>query len=198
MRAATVPQPPTTTINTTPGATSTFLVATDRGEDPTSAATLELGLQLAREAGARVVLYDRSAESWFTDPFEAAAWAGGQLPTWNQLLSPPQLRSLGYGYLAEQLTYARAMGLEAAAWLPFGTGPAAMARCCAAWGVTHVVLPAAVAHPSWAARLRGHTLAGFRASLRGIELLLVDTDGRVHRIAGTAGKPQPARTGALV
>jgi hypothetical protein len=94
MRAATVPQPPTTTINTSPGATSTFLVATDRGDDPTSAAAVELGLQLAREAGARVVLYDRSAESSFTDPFEAAAWAGGQIPTWNQLLSPHSCAAL--------------------------------------------------------------------------------------------------------
>lgn len=100
--------------------------------------------------------------------------------------------------LAGQLTHARAMGLEAMAWLPFGSGPTAMARCGATWGVTHVVLPAAVAHPSWAARLRGHTLAAFQANLRGVELLLVDADGRVHRIAGTAGKPQPARTGALV
>ena len=90
------------------------------------------------------------------------------------------------------------MGLEAMAWLPFGTGPRAMARCCAAWGVTHVVLPAAVAHPSWRARLRGHTLAAFQANLRGVELLLVDADAGVHHIVGTAAKPPPARTGALV
>jgi hypothetical protein len=67
---------------------ATFLVATDRGDDPASAVTLETALQLAREASARVVLYDRSAESLFTDPFEAAAWAGGQIPTWEQVLSP--------------------------------------------------------------------------------------------------------------
>jgi hypothetical protein len=48
------------------------------------------------------------------------------------------------------------------------------------------------------ARLRGHTLAGFRASLRGVEILLVDTDGGVHQLAGTPAGPQPARTGALV
>lgn len=177
---------------------ATFLVATDRGEDPASAVALETALQLAREAGARVVLYDRSAESMFTDPFEAAAWAGGQIPTWEQLLSPPQLERLGYGYLAEQLTHARAMRLEAMAWLPFGSGPAAMAHCGAAWAVTHVVLPAAVAHPSWLARLRGHTLAAFQAKLRGVELLLVDTHGGVHQLAGTPAGPQPARTGALV
>jgi hypothetical protein len=43
MRATTVPQPPTTTIKATPGATATFLVATDRGDDPASTVTLELG-----------------------------------------------------------------------------------------------------------------------------------------------------------
>jgi hypothetical protein len=177
---------------------ATFLVATDRGDNPASAMILETALQLAREAGARVVLYDRSAESLFTDPFEAPAWAGGQIPAWEQLLSPPQLRSLGYGYLAEQLTYARGMGLEAMAWLPFGSGPAAMARCCAAWHVTHVVLPATVAHPSWRARLRGHTLAALQGQLRGVELLLVDADGGVHQLTGTQAAPQPARAGALV
>jgi hypothetical protein len=47
---AIVDQPPTTTTD------ATFLVATDRGDDPASAVTLEMGLQLARDAGARVVL----------------------------------------------------------------------------------------------------------------------------------------------
>lgn len=197
MRATTVPQPPTTS-NATPGATATVLVATDRGDDPASAVTLELGLQLAREAGARVVLYDRSAESSFTDPFEAPKWAGGQLPTWNQLLSPPQLRHLGYGYLAEQLSYAKAMGLDAAAWLPFGVGPPVMGRCVAAWGVTQVVLPAKVANPSVWARLRGHTLADFQANLPEAEILLVHPDGRVQQITARLVHLQPMRTGTLV
>lgn len=198
MRATTIHQPPTTTIKATSGATATFLVATDRGDDPASAVTLELGLQLAREAGARVVLYDRSAESSFTDPFEAPTWAGGQLPTWNQLLSPPQLRHLGYGYLAEQLSYAKAMGLDAAAWLPFGVGPPVMGRCVAAWGVTQVVLPAKVANPSVWARLRGHTLADFQAKLPGAEILLVHPDGRVQQITARLVHLQPMRTRALV
>ena len=70
-----------------------------------------------------------------------------------------------------------------------------MARCCAAWDVNQVVLPA-----KWplrrGARLGEHTLAAFQAHLRGVELLLVDADGRYHRIGGKAGKP--VRAGALV
>lgn len=173
-------------------------MATDRGDDPASAVTLELGLQLAREAGARVVLYDHSAESSFVDPFEVPAWGSGQIPTWEQLLSPPQLHHLGYGYLAEQLGYAKAMGLEAAAWLPFGLGPPAMGRCSAAWGVTKVILPAKVANPSVWARLRGRTLADFQANLPGVEILLVHPDGRVQQITSRLREPQPMRTGALV
>jgi hypothetical protein len=156
--------------------------------------TLEIGLQLARDAGARVVLYDRSAESSFIDPFEADAWADGQIPTWDQLLSSRQLRRLGYGCLAEQLTYAKAMGLDAAAWLPFGAGPAAMGRYQAAWQVTHVVLPCKVANPSVWARLRGRTLADFRAAMPGVEILFVHPDGRVQPVTKRASHAEPIRT----
>jgi hypothetical protein len=41
------------------------------------------------------------------------------------------------------------MGLDAAAWLPFGAGPAAMGRYQAAWQVTHVVQPASHTEPIW-------------------------------------------------
>lgn len=190
MRFAAI-QPPTSDVDVT------YLVAIGRGDGPASAVTVQTGLQLAREAGARVVLYDRSAEASFIDLYEAAAWSAGNVPSWDQLLMPEQLRRLGYGYLADQLSQARALGLDAAAWLPFGVGPAAMARCCTAWGVTQVVLPAKVPRRSWRARLRGHILAAFQASMPGIQIVLVDADGRPHRITGSAGERQPTTTGAL-
>jgi hypothetical protein len=56
-------QPPTTDTD------AIVLVATDRGKDPASAITLEAGLQPACEAAPGVVLYDRSAESSFAEPF---------------------------------------------------------------------------------------------------------------------------------
>jgi hypothetical protein len=107
------------------------------------------------------------------------------------------LRQLGYGYLAEQPMYARAMGLDARAWLPFGAGPVAMARCALAWGVTHLVLPARVAHPSLWERLRGRTLAAFQQYMPGVEILLVDAEGRVQQVTERLDQRQPTAAGAL-
>jgi hypothetical protein len=90
------------------------------------------------------------------------------------------------------------MGLDAAAWLPFGVGPAAMGRCVAAWGVTQVVLPVEVANLSVWARLRWRTLADFQANLPGVEILLVHPDGRLQQLTSRRREPQPIRTGALV
>jgi hypothetical protein len=73
-----------------------------------------------------------------------------------------------------------------------------MGRCGVAWGVTDVVLPAVVAHPSWRARLRGHTLAAFQANLPGVEILLVHPDRRIQQITSRRIQPQPMRTGALI
>jgi hypothetical protein len=61
-----------------------------------------------------------------------------------------------------------------------------------------VVLPAVVAHPSWRARLRGHTLADFQSNLPGVEILLVHLDGPVQQITLRRIQAQPMRTGALV
>jgi len=106
-----------------------YLVATDDGRDPAYAAARAAGLQLARATGSRVVPYDRSSESFWTDPYDPnfrSPSVGGR----GQLLGPEALRPLGYGYLADQLEQARAMGLDAEAALAWGVGPAAMVRSC--------------------------------------------------------------------
>jgi hypothetical protein len=73
-----------------------------------------------------------------------------------------------------------------------------MARCSAAWGVTHVVLPARVARPSLRERLHGSTLAAFQKVMPGVEILLVYADGRVQQVTQRARQSEPTRTGALV
>jgi hypothetical protein len=118
----------------TPRTAAIFLIATDWGDDPASAIVLEAGLQLAREAGARVVLYDRAAESSFVDPFEAPTWAGGHIPKLASASRALPAAAAGLWLPGRAAGLANGMGLDAKAWLPFGTGPVAMARCAVAWG----------------------------------------------------------------
>jgi hypothetical protein len=155
--------------------TPVYLVATGDGHDPAFAASLARGLELAYQAGARVILYDHDTESPFVDPFEASGIAGYER---DCLLEPSQLREHGYGHLADQLLAARRLGLDAGAWLVFGIGAPALARCCHQLGVTRVILPAKTARPSLRERLFGHTLAAFTAHLPEVEFVLVPASSR--------------------
>lgn len=153
-----------------------YLVATGDGHDPGFAASLARGLELAWQAGAQVILYAHSTESAFVDPFEATGRIAGYER--DCLLEPEQLREHGYGHLAEQLVAARRLGLDTGAWVVFGIGAAAMARCCNKLGVTRVILPAKAARPSLRERLFRHTLAAFTARLPEVEFVLVPATGR--------------------
>jgi hypothetical protein len=161
-----------------PATGQVYLVATGDGHDPAFAASLARGLELAVQAGARVVLYDHASESPFVDPFEAT----GRIPGYERdcLLEPGQLREHGYGHLAEQLLAARRLGLNAGAWVVFGIGAKPLARCCHQLGVTRVVLPAKMARPSLRERLFRHTLAAFTAHLPQVEFVLVPASGRAR------------------
>lgn len=148
-----------------------YPVASGDGHDPDFAASLARGLELAWQAGARVILYDHATESAFVDPFEATGRIAGYER--DCLLEPEQLREHGYHHLAERLVAARRLGLDAGAWVVFGIGAPAMARCCSKLGVTRVVLPAKPARPSLRERLFRHTLAAFTARLPEVEFVLV-------------------------
>jgi hypothetical protein len=168
-----------------------YLVATDDGHDPAYAATRAAGLQLAGATGSRVVLYDRSSESYWTYPYDPNICLSSVAGR-GQLLGPQALRRLGYGYLADQLEQARAMGLDADAALAWGAGPAAMVRCCRRVGVTHVILPATVARPSLLDRLLRRRVADFRDRLAGVATVLVGPDevlGELHAL-GNAIRPK--------
>ena len=164
--------------------TPVYLVATGGRHDQAFAASLARGLELAWQAGARVVLYDHATESAFIDPFEATGRIAGYQR--DCLLEPEQLREHGYGHLAEQLVAARRLGLDAGAWVVFGIGAPALARCCKRFGVTRVVLPAKAARPSLRERLFRHTLAAFTARLPQVEFVLVPASDGIHS-AGRAG-----------
>lgn len=156
------------------------LLTTDDGRDPAYAAMREGALGWARSGEYRVVLYDRSAESYFVDPYPNGAWAADvdDGPTRERLLSARDLEIVGRHYLADQVRQAEAGGLEVSAWLPPTPGTAGMAEAIDRFGVDVVILPASMSAPSLVDRVRGNTLDRFRSALA-VDILVGDAGG-VH------------------
>lgn len=99
-----------------------LLVATDDGVDPAYAACRRAGLEVARRAGAAVVLYDRSSESYLVDPYEPGPWTSqNHGPAGETLLNPNELVRLGAATsLIKSLRVARSGCRSALGW---PTGP---------------------------------------------------------------------------
>lgn len=158
--------------------TRTILLATDDGRDPAYGEMREPVLRWAADQEARVVLYDRSAESYFVDPYPSGPWTadveGG--PDRRALLDPQQLEMLGRHYLAEQIRSARAAGVRAGGWLPSRPGGRGMADAVSAVGADLVILPTSVSRPSLFDRVRGNTLDGFREALA-VPVAVADQSG---------------------
>jgi hypothetical protein len=150
-----------------------YLVVTSGNDDPAARAALAAALRMAGEAGAAVVLYDRSAESAWIDPYDS--------PTRQpEPLGVEQLRGYGRRRLADQLERVRASGLDAHATLPWGAGAAAVAKACQELGVTHVILPATLSRPSLRDRLLHRTLEDYQARLTGVRIAVVDEHGTLR------------------
>ena len=156
----------------------TVLLATDDGSNSGYGDMRDRALAWARDQDARVILYDRSSESYFVDPYSSGPWTadvesdGGR----EGLLEPDDLELLGRHYLALQLTAARRAGVDASAYLSSKPGPRGMSDVVQRFGVDVVVLPATVAHASLIDRVRGNTLDRFREILS-VEVMLGDARG---------------------
>lgn len=159
-----------------------YLVATDDGNDPRYAAVRQAGIDAAREHGANVLLYDRTTESYLTNPYPSGPWSDevdALSPAWQ--LTPGRLDAIGRGYLAQQLRDATAAGVRATAHLAVDTGATAMRDAVDRYTPDVVFLPAHIASPSLFDRVRGNTL---RALMSAIDapVRLVDDDGGVQAV----------------
>ena len=158
---------------------SLYLVATDDGSEM-YAENLRVGLELALKDGARVVLFDRSSESYLVDPYPVGAFSSSDdAVSATTELNAITLRSLGRAHLAEQLVAARDAGLDASAYLAMGHGAQALAEAVERWRPDMLVLPAAMARPTLLDRLRRNTLDDLRERTH-VEVHLVQrpaTDG---------------------
>jgi hypothetical protein len=146
---------------------TTLLIATDDGRDSTVGPAREAALRWARSVGARVILYDRAAESYFLDPYPSGTWTAdvSSGPRREDLLAPDDLELLGRRYLADQVVFARRSGVDAYGWLPPRPGSAGMSEAVERFAVDLVVLPASMERPSLVDRVRGNTVERFRAAL---------------------------------
>lgn len=157
-----------------------YLVATDDGTDPRYAAVREAGIAAAREDGANIVLYDRTTESYLTNPYPSGPWSGEDdalSPAWQ--LTPGRLDAIGRSYLAQQVRDATDAGVRATAHLAVDTGATAMRDAVSRYTPDVVFLPAHIAKPSLYDRVRGNTLRSLQSAIDG-PIRLVDRDGGVE------------------
>lgn len=157
-----------------------YLIATDNGKDDAYEVSREAGLRLAKEDGAAVVLYDRSSESYLTDPYPVGPWSDeDDAVSAESQLDPETLENLGRGYLARQLEDARAAGVDAEAYLGQGSGADALQRAIERFRPVLVVLPDQVEHASLMDRLGGNTFEDFKEEVDA-EIRLVDRSGNMR------------------
>ena len=148
-----------------------YLVATDDGSDEVYTATREAGFDLAADAGAGVILYDRTSESKMTNPYPAGPWSDEDdalSPEYE--LEPETLREMGRGYLADQVVAGRERGLQVRAHLAVNTGSEALSDAVERYRPTVVVFPEQVKDDGGLIdKVRHNTVAD----------LLADTDAHV-------------------
>lgn len=157
-----------------------YLVATDDGSDPRYTAVREAGIAAAREDGASVILYDRTTESYLTNPYPSGPWSAEEdalSPAWQ--LTPGPLDAIGRGYLAQQLRDATEAGVRATAHLAVNTGATAMRDAFDRYAPDTVFLPAHIANPSLYDRVRGNTLRSLTSAIDA-PVRLVDHEGGVE------------------
>ena len=110
-------------------------------EDDRYPRSRQIGIELARHADARLVLYDWDAATVLGNP-NPTAWSAdgpdGEPPT---EMGVAALEAAGRDTIASQVAEARRHGVETAAWLPSEPGADALGAFVADRGATAVVLP---------------------------------------------------------
>jgi hypothetical protein len=158
--------------------TAWYLVATDDGSDAAYAVTREAGLELAADADAGVILYDRTSESKLTNPYPSGPWSDeGDAVSPESELEPETLHDMGRGYLAEQVVDARDRGIPTRAHLAVNTGAEALSDAVRRYRPTTVVFPRrATEDASLLDKATHDTVADLLADTSA-EVVLIDDEG---------------------
>ncbi len=159
-----------------------YLAMTDDGADPRYAAVRDAATVAARADGATVVLYDRTTESYLTNPYPSGPWSDdGDALSPGYAMTPGRLDSIGRGYLAQQVRAAGEAEVRAVGHLAVDHGATALRDAVQRYAPTVVFLPAHLQRPSLLDRVRGNTLPALRRAVDG-PVRLVGADGTVEQI----------------
>jgi hypothetical protein len=134
-------------------------------------------VDVARRSGGRLVLYDASSATAFTEPIASPVSAEGVEEQFGDPLGPEELERLGRPSIAKRVLRAREEGVDAWGWLPSEHGVEAMWADARRRGADLVVLPADLAEPSVLERLRGERLDDETLSDAPTPVLVVDESG---------------------
>jgi hypothetical protein len=134
-------------------------------------------VEAARHSGARLVLYDASSATTFTEPIASPVSAEGVEGQYGDPLGPEELEKLGRPTIATRVLRAREAGVDAWGWLPSDHGLEAMWDDARRRGADLLVLPAELGEPSVLERLRGERLDDETLSDAPTTVLVVDEDG---------------------
>jgi hypothetical protein len=155
-----------------------YLVATDDGSDEAYTATRRAGFQMAAEAGAGVVLYDRTSESKLTNPYPAGPWSDeGDAVSPEAELEPETLREMGRGYLADQVTEGRDHAIAVRAHLAVNTGAEALADAVDRYRPSHVIFPASIEDEGGLLDKARHNTVADLLSDTAAQVVLIDREG---------------------
>lgn len=111
------------------------------GDDDRYAVTRRAAMELAREKGAELILYDWDSAGILGDPLPSIWSADGTDTDIPDRLDEAALEAAGRHSIARQVEEAKASGLPASAWLPSEKGTDALLKFGQDHGAIAIVVP---------------------------------------------------------
>src|SRR5919201_4014256 len=136
-------------------------------------------VQLAARRGVRLILWDSSTASSFTDPVASEVSAEGAGEGFGALLSDVELEQLGRPAMARAVLDARKEGIDAWARLAISHGADVLAEEARVLGADLIVLPEELDDPGVVDRIRGDTVEKTREQAS-VPVVVVDRSGALR------------------
>jgi nucleotide-binding universal stress UspA family protein len=150
-------------------------------EDGRYDSVVEAAEQVARDAHARLILYDADAASRFSEPLPSN-WSGEDARELfdRDALSPDELEMAGRHAIAEQVRHARNQGIDAFGWLPRHKDASHIAAYADREHADLIMLPSDLEEPGLMGKLKGESSVKETMEKAGRPLAVVDEDGNIE------------------